>query len=129
MPRSERALAPGSPVPVPRERLLELLELVVGKQLGGTGSSNLPDLTVKKVGQRIGRSPSTVRQMCADGELDMPIQGQGAYKHRRKEWLIPEAALAAYQERERSGGGSRGGNISDWKRANSTPKRRRKDAA
>jgi hypothetical protein len=81
------------------------------------------------VAARIGRGASTVRQMCADGEFDMPTPGDGAYKHRDKEWLVPEVALRAYQERQRLGGRSARDNISDWKRVKPTPKRRRKDAA
>jgi hypothetical protein len=124
-----REFPPGSAVPVLRERLLELLELAVGEQGLGTGADHLPDLRVEDVAKRVRRAPSTVRQWCHDGEFDMPVRGQGAYKHNGKEWLIPEVALAAYQERQRVGGGSPRDKISDWKRVKSIPKRRRNDAA
>jgi Helix-turn-helix domain len=123
--------APGSAVPVPRERLLELLSAVLGEQDVTEAYRASRDLRVEDVAREIDRSPSTVRQMCADGEFAMPTPGEGAYKHRGKEWLIPEAALRGYRERERLGGRASGDNISDWKRARrtSTQKRGRKDAA
>jgi hypothetical protein len=119
--------APGSSVPVPRERLLELLDLLEDKQ-EDPGAHPRWDLSVEQVAERIGRSSSTVRQMCADKEFGGP-PGEGAYKHRGKEWRVPEAALVAYQQRQRDGGRSASDSISDWRRVKSTPKRRRKDAA
>jgi len=122
--------APGSPVPVPRERLLELLEFVASAEgIPADDGRHLPDLRVDGVGDRMGRKPSTVRQMCADGEFDMPNAGDGAYKHRGKEWLVPEVAVRAYEERRRGGGRATRDNISDWKRVKATPTRRRNDAA
>ena len=78
--------------------------------------------------QRLGRKPSTVREICANGEFDMPTKGEGAYKYRGKEWMIPEGAVLAYEERQRASNRRLHDNLSDWKRIKS-PKPRRNHAA
>jgi hypothetical protein len=62
--------------------------------------------------------------MCADGEFDIRGQGEGAYKHRGKEWMVPVAAVQAYEARQRSGGRTLVDKISDWKQVTPTKRRR-----
>jgi hypothetical protein len=120
--------APGMAIPVPRERLLALLE-VVGAGLGNLATAGrAPDLRIPELAQRLGRRPSTVRQICAAGEFDMPTEGEGAYKNRGREWMVPEAAVVAYEGRQRAGGRRVVDNLSDWKKLKS-PKPRRIRAA
>jgi hypothetical protein len=120
--------APGTPIQVPRERLLALLGIVTGG--GGqpqVHDSTGQDLRVPDLAQRLRRKNSTVRQMCKDGEFDMPRPGDGAYKHRGKEWMVPLAAVEAYKARQRMGGRTAVDKLSDWKQVKS-PKRRRAHA-
>jgi excisionase family DNA binding protein len=54
------------------------------------------DLTVSQVCGLLGRRPSTVRAMCARGELR-------AYRYRGAEWRVPAAAVSEYLARAREG--------------------------
>ena len=100
-------LPPGASVTVPREWLLEALES------HGNGSA---DLTVAQLAEQLGRSKSCVRSWLENRLLR-------GYKLRGREWRIPAAALAEFQERERRGETrcqtSRGGtaDLSAWKNA------------
>lgn len=50
----------------------------------------LTDFTCQDVAEELGRSPSTVRGWCADGDLP------GAYRLNGREWRIPRASLRRY---------------------------------
>jgi Helix-turn-helix domain len=87
------ALPAGTAVPVPRELLLELLR-------GETPETRPPDtapadLTVADLATRFGRSPSTVR-----GWLDRQLI-PGAYRFQGREWRVPAASLAVFEEAQR----------------------------
>lgn len=79
-------LPPGASVTVPREALLEALN---GLPTGG-------DLTVEQLARRLGRSPSTVRSWLQTGVL-------AGYRFRRRQWRVPPAAIAEFEQRERDG--------------------------
>lgn len=86
-------LPDGFPVTVPKEYILELLE-VSGSE-GVTAPPKGADLTVQEVATRFGRDPSTVRLWISQGRFS------GAYRFQGREWRIPPAALAAFEEMER----------------------------
>lgn len=52
------------------------------------------DLTVERVGEILGRSPSTVRAYARDGLLP------NAYRQRGREWRIPHSAITAFRKAE-----------------------------
>ena len=79
-------LPPGTAVSVSREDLLEALAAVPH---GG-------DLTVAEVAKRLRRSRSSVRGYLERGELR-------GYRFRRREWRVTPAAVAEFEERERTG--------------------------
>ena len=102
------ALPTGVAVPVPREWLLELL---AGQ--GSTAPATPPaDLTVREVAVRYGRHDSTVRQWLERGLFP------GAYKLRNRDWRVPPAAIAAFDQREREGESPASDNaegLGDWR--------------
>jgi hypothetical protein len=87
------ALSPGSPMSVPREWVLELVDRL-GSRHTDSGS---PDLTVTQVAERFGRAPSTVRGWVGRGLL------VGAYRFQGREIRVPVAALAAFEASQRPG--------------------------
>jgi Helix-turn-helix domain len=90
------ALPVGTPVPVPREVLLELL--AGGGAAPIRATETVPaDLTVAQLAARFGRKPSTVR-----GWLDRQLI-PGAYRFQGREWRVPAASLAAFEESQRLG--------------------------
>ena len=120
--------APGSPIAVPRERLLALLEVLAPTQGNRTGPDDVRDHRIPELVRRLGRKPSTIRQMCAVGEFDMPTLGEGAYKNRGKEWMVPDVAVLAYEARQRAGGRPVPDRLSDWKITKSSKPRRKRAA-
>ena len=118
------ALPPGTLVALPREALLDLLG-GPGRRAGGSveapveGPEEIPaevqvDLTVAELAQRFRRSPSTVRQWLESGQLE-------GYKLFGREWRVPAAAVAAFQERQRLGSGSDSAvknraSLGDWRK-------------
>lgn len=78
-------MPPGSSVSITREDLLEAL--------AGSGAA---DLTVGQVAARFGRALSTVRSWLEQGLLR-------GYRLRGREWRIPLAAVAEFEQREREG--------------------------
>lgn len=84
------ALPAGAAVPVPREWLLELLDGAVASDLAPPA---LADLTCREVAGLLSRSDSTVRGWLDAGVLE-------GYRMRGREWRIPRAALARFQETE-----------------------------
>jgi excisionase family DNA binding protein len=106
-----RLMPPGSLVPT--EWVLAELEREQGG--GKERGEALIDLTVEQVAERLGRSPSTVRNWL--GEQRLP----GAYRLRGREWRIPPAALTAFLQREAEGKtaglqGQKPADLSDWRR-------------
>jgi hypothetical protein len=63
--------------------------------------------------------------MCGAGEFDMPTDGEGAYKHRGKEWMVPEVAVLAYEACQRVGGCRATESLSHWKKIKPTQPRRK----
>jgi hypothetical protein len=113
------ALPAGAAVSVPREWLLELLDVANALQ-----TSALPpaDLTVADLAARFGRGTSTVRGWLERGFFE------GAYKLNSKDWRVPQAAVEAFQERQRGGKQSEGsglgdrpvGCLGDWRKVRGT---------
>jgi Helix-turn-helix domain len=107
-----RALAEALPastaVPVPREVLLELLATPSLAPERPTVTAPA-DLTVAELAARFGRKPSTVR-----GWLDRGLVA-GAYRFQGREWRVPTASLAAFEEMQRLG--SAAGPMSPSRRA------------
>ena len=77
----------GASVTIGREELLEALE---------TLDASRRDLSVVEVGERLGRSPSTVRSWLYQGVLR-------GYKLRGRQWRVPPAAISKFERRERDG--------------------------
>lgn len=95
------ALPAGTPLPLPRELVLELLgSSAVGPAAAETAP---PDLTVADVAERFRRSSSTVRGWILAGRLR-------SYLFAGREHRITAAALADFEaaERSRSTRGSQG---------------------
>lgn len=78
------------------------------------------DLTVREVGARLGRHPSTVRAWCEAGRFP------GAYRFEHREWRCPIAGVLALEEQQRSGGSrsiqtsrrrEKGADLGAWRRA------------
>ena len=116
------ALPPGTLVTLPREALLDVL----GGGRGGRGDGAAAtggdepaavavDLTVTDLAQRFRRHPSTIRQWLEAGRLE-------GYKLFGREWRVPLAAVAAFQDqqrhgREREGSLTRGApSLGDWRK-------------
>ena len=60
------------------------------------------DYTVAEVAERFGKAPQTVRDWIKDGKLP-------AYRFMGKQWRITPAALAEFEEHQRSGKQSKPG--------------------
>lgn len=104
---------PGAVMATALQRLREAAELLPeGKQCrahaegapSGPGGAPRPNgrlpgglcgLTIGEVAHRYGRAASTVRGWISAGSLP------GAYKLRRREWRVPQAALAEFEDAER----------------------------
>jgi len=116
------ALPPGTLVTLPREALLDVL----GGGRGGRGDGAAAtggdepaavavDLTVTDLAQRFRRHPSTIRQWLEAGRLE-------GYKLFGREWRVPLAAVAAFQDQqshgpEREGSLARGApSLGDWRK-------------
>jgi hypothetical protein len=115
-------------ITVPREWLLALIDTVIPGPTGSRTGESCPDHRISDLVDRLGRKESTIRQMCTDREFEMPIKDKSAYKYRNKEWKIPEAAVLAYEARQRVGRSPTLDNLSDW-RTTKSPKPRRNYAA
>ena len=94
------ALPPGALVTLPREALLDVLGGGREDGAGTTGGDGAPavtvDLTVTDVAQRFRRHASTIRQWLESGRLE-------GYKLFGREWRVPLAAVAAFQDQQRHG--------------------------
>jgi excisionase family DNA binding protein len=79
---------------MPREALVPVGWVL--DQAGANQSAPVADvdLTAVQAGELLGRAASTIRGMCASGEL------LGAYRARGREWRVPRAALSAWQREE-----------------------------
>lgn len=80
-------LPPGSSITVGREELLEALTPL---------EASARDLTVPEVGERMGRSASTVRTWLQQGSLR-------GYRFRGREWRIPLGAVGEFLDLQRRG--------------------------
>ena len=80
-------LPPGSSIMVGREELLKAL---------GTRDTTGRDWTVSEVGERLSRSPSTVRSWLQEGVLH-------GYRFRGRQWRVTASAIAEFEGRERAG--------------------------
>ena len=58
--------------------------------------SDLADLTLEDVANRVGRAVSTIRGWCNSGQL------VGAYRLRGRTWRIPQGSLRRFLEAERA---------------------------
>src|SRR2546428_6444055 len=94
------ALPPGTLVTLPREALLDVLGGRGGDGAAATGGDGSPpvavDLTVTDLAQRFRRHPSTIRQWLESGRLE-------GYKLFGREWRVPLAAVAAFQDQQSHG--------------------------
>src|SRR5712691_13417420 len=94
------ALPPGTLVTLSREALLDVLGGGRGDGAAATGGDEpaavAVDLTVTDLAQRFRRHPSTIRQWLEAGRLE-------GYKLFGREWRVPLAAVAAFQEHQRYG--------------------------
>src|SRR6266852_6176106 len=111
-------LPPGTLVTLPREALLDVLGGGGGDGAAATGSDGPPavavDLTVTDLAQRFRRHPSTIRQWLESGRLE-------GYKLFGREWRVPAAAVAAFQDQQRFGSGSDSAvknrtSLGDWRK-------------
>jgi len=113
------ALPPGTLVTLSREALLDVLGGGRGDGATATGGDEpaavAVDLTVTDLAQRFRRHPSTIRQWLESGRLE-------GYKLFGREWRVPLAAVAAFQDqqrhgRERRSSPTRGApSLSDWRK-------------
>src|SRR2546427_13271239 len=112
------ALPPGTLVTLSREALLDVLGEGRGVGAVATGGDGPPavavDLTVTDLAQRFRRQPSTIRQWLESGRLE-------GYKLFGREWRVPAAAVAAFQEQQRFGSGSDSAvknrtSLGDWRK-------------
>ena len=106
--RALELLPAGASLTLPREALLEALG-----EVGGT--TDVGDLTVSQVAERFGRCESTVRSWLAAGILR-------GYRLRGREWRVPAAALAEFEQAEREGrevevGEGQAVDLGSWRRA------------
>src|SRR5712692_532022 len=110
------ALPAGTLVTLPREALLDVLGGGGGDRAAeGDGSPQVAvDLTVTDLAQRFRRHPSTIRQWLESGRLE-------GYKLFGREWRVPLAAVAAFQDQQRFGSGSDSAvknrtSLGDWRK-------------
>lgn len=113
------ALPPGTLVTLPREAFLDVLGGGVGDGAAATGGERSPavavDLTVADLAQRFRRHPSTIRQWLESGRLE-------GYKLFGREWRVPLAAVAAFQDQQRQGRERRSSpargaqSLADWRK-------------
>jgi len=112
------ALPPGTLVTLSREALLDVLGGGRGYGAAATGGDEPPavavDLTVTDLAQRFRRHPSTIRQWLEAGRLE-------GYKLFGREWRVPLAAVAAFQDQQRHGerrsSPTRGApSLADWRK-------------
>ncbi len=66
------------------------------ERLEGAEEDVVVDLTVEQVSEKLGRSPSTVRNWLGAGEIP------GAYRLKGREWRIPPAALERFLDKQRT---------------------------
>jgi excisionase family DNA binding protein len=62
----------------------------------GANEDVVVDLTVEQVAKKLNRSPSTVRNWLAAGDIP------GAYRLKRREWRIPPSALEWFLDKQRT---------------------------
>ena len=113
------ALPPGTLVTLPREALLAVLGGGGGDGPAATAGDGpaavAVDLTVSDLAQLFRRHPSTIRQWLESGRLE-------GYKLFGREWRVPLAAVAAFQDQqshgpEREGSLARGApSLGDWRK-------------
>lgn len=66
------------------------------ERLEGANEDVVVDLTVEQVAKKLNRSPSTVRNWLAAGDIP------GAYRLKRREWRIPPSALEWFLDKQRT---------------------------
>ena len=66
------------------------------ERLEGGAEDVVVDLTVKQAAKKLGRSPSTVRNWLAAGDIP------GAYRFKGREWRIPPSALERFLDKQRT---------------------------
>ena len=113
------ALPPGTLVTLSREALLDVLGGGRGDGAAATGGDERAavavDLTVTDLAQRFRRHPSTIRQWLESGRLE-------SYKLFGREWRVPLAAVAAFQDQQRHGRERRSSparvapSLADWRK-------------
>ena|SRR2546422_571975 len=113
------ALPPGTLVTLPREALLAVLGGGGGDGPAATAGDGpaavAVDLTVSDLAQLFRRHPSTIRQWLESGRLE-------GYKLFGREWRVPLAAVAVFQEQQRHGRERRSSptcgapSLSDWRK-------------
>lgn len=113
------ALPPGTLVTLPREAILDALGGGAGGGAAATEGHEPPavavDLTVADLAQRFRRHPSTIRQWLESGRLE-------GYKLLGREWRVPLAAVATFQDQQRHGRERRSSptrgvpSLADWRK-------------
>jgi hypothetical protein len=92
------AVAADAVLSVPATWLRELLGAPCGQSAAPPTAHNRPaDFTVNDLAMRFGRKPCTVRLWVERGMFS------GAYRLHGREWRIPAAALAQFEENARRG--------------------------
>ncbi len=66
-------------------------------RLEGPVENVVVDLTVEQAAKKLGRSPSTVRNWLAAGQIP------GAYRFKGREWRTPPSALERFLDKQRTG--------------------------
>ena len=86
--RAVEGIPDGGSVTLPVAWLRERLE--------GPEENVVVDLTVEQVAKMLEKSPSTVRNWLAGGEIP------GAYRFKGREWRIPPSALERFLDKQRT---------------------------
>jgi hypothetical protein len=94
--RYARDLPEGTVLPVSREVVLALAS--ERPTVPAAERIPAPDQSVEELAARFGRKGSTVREWCEQGLFP------GAYKLRDREWRVPLAGIAAFEQKERERG-------------------------